>query len=177
MKWRGHEVHRWLFGDQILTMRAVAFSRQSGRSCQEEWSVLRNLCSSHQPTLIVKDKEPKPDRRSTLAEVFFFSSSYFFYSSSPLLWSLLQTSTYCWKKRTRTVFLTRLLWREADKEPKDHEIKRTSDQNWTDLLQNGFKLECVIVSSRLRILSVESTLHYPASWLSLLMPSWLVLVR
>ena len=158
-------------------MRAVAFSRQSGRSCQKEWSAVRNLHSSHQPTSIVKDKEPKPDRRSTLAEVFFFSSSYFFFSSLPLLWSLLQTSTYCWKKRTRTVFLTSLLWREADKGPKDHEINRTFDQNWTDMIQNRFKLPCIIVYSRLRILSVESTLYYSAICLSLIMPSWLVLVR
>ena len=47
---------------------------------------------------------------------------------------------------------------------KDNEIKRTSDQNWTDLLQNGFKLECV------------SSL-WNQLCLSLLMPSWLVLVR
>ena len=140
----------------------LLFSRQSGRSRQKEWSAVRNLHWSHQPTWILKDKEPNPDRRSTLAEVFFFSSSYFYFSSSPLLWSLLQTSTYCWKKRTWRVFLTTLLWREADKEPKDHEIKRTFDQNWTDLIQNRFKLPCVIVYSRLRILSIESALYYPA---------------
>ena len=135
VKWRGHTVHRWSIGDQILTMSAVVFSRQSGRSRQEEWSALRNLHWSHQPTSILKDKEPKPDRCSTLAEVFFFSSSYFLFSSSLLLWSLLQTSIYCWKKRTGGVFLTRPLWREVDKNKRSW----NKEDVWSKL--NGFVTE------------------------------------